>query len=436
MSLSKEIKKELNKAQFFTYVPSKEFFNNDNSDELDQELAEKNKIMTESATKIILILILLLCSLFAVAQTAGTVLVAPNEYIHWRVGETEPYFEIEETGLLVWMNQDGYGSVVPESISRYMFDDDYQIEFLMSDGRYLYIYNNGTSTEVGNDPRYLGIVQDGSSAAIVVGERVEDCKYVGDCINSDYEDKIKLPGNMPAYDDYKWKLANWGAPSGGTTFDPSPINKEIASIKEQVSLLSERLDNMGDSDFDPSPIYEDIAEVNERIDNIDSFDPSPITERLDVVEEQIAGIEVGDDPQLVAQVAGLTNEVEQVESRVEVLETTGGGVDTVYVYMLGGDYLADTERVTGVNLISMRDFKAYPNPAVDYLNIEYDAGEMSLQGASLNVYDINGRTMDSIPLRRSSGNESINVASYPAGLYVYVILADNGKSDTKKFEVQ
>lgn len=105
------------------------------------------------------------------------------------------------------------------------------------------------------------------------------------------------------------------------------------------------------------------------------------------------------------------------------------------VYLIGGQYWADNNAVTSTNLIVTSEFKAFPVPATDNLTITYKAEQIS-QGTRLNVYDVQGNRLESIPLTYGQGDIALNVRGYDAGVYVYMLLSNNQKSATQKFVVQ
>ncbi|MCW5518334.1 T9SS type A sorting domain-containing protein [Aureitalea sp. L0-47] len=70
----------------------------------------------------------------------------------------------------------------------------------------------------------------------------------------------------------------------------------------------------------------------------------------------------------------------------------------------------------------------FPNPAVNEINISSNG--LNLQNAE--IYNIQGRLMQTVDLSSMGTQETVNIASYSAGVYLVKINGDNG-SATKRF---
>lgn len=77
-------------------------------------------------------------------------------------------------------------------------------------------------------------------------------------------------------------------------------------------------------------------------------------------------------------------------------------------------------------------FSAYPNPAVDVLNLGYQINGTS--DVLIRVTDNSGRIIRTMDLRSRSGNDgvSLDVSDLAAGVYIISVETDNGKA-VKKF---
>jgi hypothetical protein len=77
--------------------------------------------------------------------------------------------------------------------------------------------------------------------------------------------------------------------------------------------------------------------------------------------------------------------------------------------------LAETNVIEGV---------AYPNPAVDNVTV-------SIQGegaASLTITDVAGKTAMAKAINLVNGKSEVNIAGLEAGIYVFNVVLENGKS--------
>jgi len=72
-----------------------------------------------------------------------------------------------------------------------------------------------------------------------------------------------------------------------------------------------------------------------------------------------------------------------------------------------------------------------PNPFGNTSQIRY-ALPAGTAGASINVYDLNGRLLRSCPLTDLEGTVTINGADYPGGAYLYDLLVGGRQVDVKR----
>ncbi|MFM7662647.1 MAG: T9SS type A sorting domain-containing protein, partial [Bacteroidota bacterium] len=72
---------------------------------------------------------------------------------------------------------------------------------------------------------------------------------------------------------------------------------------------------------------------------------------------------------------------------------------------------------------------AYPNPANDQLTVSVEGEGM----ANLNVTDVTGKTVVSNTINLIGGKSDVNIAALEAGMYVFNVTLENGK--TAQFNV-
>jgi hypothetical protein len=73
-----------------------------------------------------------------------------------------------------------------------------------------------------------------------------------------------------------------------------------------------------------------------------------------------------------------------------------------------------------------------PNPFNKNTQIEYFLSEIT-QNAMINIYDMNGSQLKSIPLnQKGKGSITINGSEFKAGMYMYSLIADGQLIDTKR----
>ncbi|MEO1257185.1 MAG: tail fiber domain-containing protein [Bacteroidota bacterium] len=72
-----------------------------------------------------------------------------------------------------------------------------------------------------------------------------------------------------------------------------------------------------------------------------------------------------------------------------------------------------------------------PNPFNGATQINYSLPK-GVAGASVNVYDLNGRLLQSYPLNDQSGKVEINASDLPSGIYLYDLLVGGQQMDVKR----
>ena len=303
-------------------------------------------------------------------------LIAAGEYLSYEVyyGDSHDYIEIDGERF----DFATYGQLDFLGLSRYMFDGDDEIEFL-------YVGNSGIHVKNGDnigqdtgerDPLFCqcniyGIKQGAAGAIISI---VPD---QGENIYTQYT-YAPLPGNTPEFD-------NMAAALQRTTAPPSTPRVDTVYIENTIT----------------------------RVDSV--F----VTERIYV-----------------------EGNIDTVYNEVRVTETIATS-DTVYnfvsrvdsVYLLGGDYLDDLNRVTSVeNQLEVEKLgNPYPNPASGAVSIDYVA-TVPTNNMFLGVYDNQGRRVEQFPVKPSH-TITFDVSDWAPGVYVYMIWSPVGVSTTKRLIV-
>ncbi len=72
-----------------------------------------------------------------------------------------------------------------------------------------------------------------------------------------------------------------------------------------------------------------------------------------------------------------------------------------------------------------------PNPFNNTTQILY-ALPVNTTGASINVYDLNGRLLQSFPANGPEGAVTVNAAEFPSGIYIYDLLVNGKQMDVKR----
>jgi predicted HAD superfamily hydrolase len=78
------------------------------------------------------------------------------------------------------------------------------------------------------------------------------------------------------------------------------------------------------------------------------------------------------------------------------------------------------------------DFEVYPNPALD--KIYFSRNDDGYEGEIL-IQDMTGRMLNVVKFYEGSKLESIDISSYPSGIYQALLKSENGQINYKKFVV-
>jgi hypothetical protein len=89
---------------------------------------------------------------------------------------------------------------------------------------------------------------------------------------------------------------------------------------------------------------------------------------------------------------------------------------TTKVYSLGGN-------LNSKDYLTTDDLFSYPNPAKDFININYHIDE----AVDLSIYSVSGQKMQSIKLDPLEDNLQLNLSVYKPGLYIYIYNNKSGK---------
>ena len=83
----------------------------------------------------------------------------------------------------------------------------------------------------------------------------------------------------------------------------------------------------------------------------------------------------------------------------------------------------------GINELNTVEGMAYPNPATDVVTISID-GEGT---ANLTVTDVAGKVAVAQNVNLTAGKADLNIANLEAGIYIFNVVLENGK--TAQFNV-
>lgn len=78
-------------------------------------------------------------------------------------------------------------------------------------------------------------------------------------------------------------------------------------------------------------------------------------------------------------------------------------------------------------------FSLYPNPAKDLVTIAYD---LNIEKATVEVYDISGRSINQYYLPSTNGELQLNTSSYQSGVYIVVVKENNTILQQQKLVVE
>ncbi|CAM3624266.1 T9SS type A sorting domain-containing protein [Flavobacterium gelidilacus] len=69
-------------------------------------------------------------------------------------------------------------------------------------------------------------------------------------------------------------------------------------------------------------------------------------------------------------------------------------------------------------VVETQEIKIYPNPAKENVTISYT---LNTSTATLEIYDLAGRSISQKVLSSSTGEEQIQTSTYQAGIYIVVV---------------
>lgn len=350
----------------------------------------------------ITVLLIALTAYAALGQGSG--LLAAGEYYEHAesIGEGTIYYEFStSTGERFVIEEGPLTSRKCIGMSRYMFDNDEDIEFLYnnpSQGGRLGLYNirSGQSEEVNIDnyPTEMIIVQGAEGAIVTFRPEFGGYDYGG----AEY---AQLPGNTPEFDNMLLAIRNAGISGGNNRTDTVYVER---TTRDTLYIESVQIDTVREL-------------ITERIYTSDTV----------YINETIT---LGGDIDTVV----VNRTVTTRDTVYNYTENTITRVDSVY--LLGGDYLDDLNRVTSIEnqLEVERLGNPYPNPASETVSIDY-VTEVPTTDMFLGVYDNRGQRIEQFEVRPSH-TITFNVSDWAPGVYVYMIWSSVGVSSTKRLIVE
>jgi len=81
------------------------------------------------------------------------------------------------------------------------------------------------------------------------------------------------------------------------------------------------------------------------------------------------------------------------------------------------------------------ELKNYPNPFTGLTNFVYNTGTTNFQLAEIDVFNMIGQKVTTLPLHSSSGSLQFNNNSLPGGMYIYRLVVDQKTLATGKFTI-
>ena len=350
------------------------------------------------------ILLILTSFMIAVSQTSTVfepTLIAPGEQAILSVSDQGDFVTVNGrngigVGTYIYPGMDR--QVEANTASRHLFDNDEGIEFVYSDDNdwrsdeqdpYTVIVdydNNNRDTYVRYPGVFHGIIEDESGAYLVLTEDYYSVEYT----------YVRLPGRTPEW--VQKQLDRQASPG---------------RVDTVYQLVTERI-------FTSDTVY--LSETISRIDTVREL----ITERIftsDTVYLQETITLEGDVDTVFVNRTFTTRDTVYNETTI-----TQVSIDSVF--LVGGQYAKDVVLAVDKALNS-ETLQAYPNPASDAVTISSEASD----DVELKIYDTLGKVMESVPLSGGPHNTVINVADYGSGVYLYMLVGENGRSSTKRFIV-
>jgi hypothetical protein len=84
-------------------------------------------------------------------------------------------------------------------------------------------------------------------------------------------------------------------------------------------------------------------------------------------------------------------------------------------------------------VVETQEIKIYPNPAKDNVTISYT---LNTSTATLEIYDLAGRSISQKVLSSFTGEEQIQTSTYQAGIYIVVLKDKNTVLRQQKLVVE
>lgn len=116
-----------------------------------------------------------------------------------------------------------------------------------------------------------------------------------------------------------------------------------------------------------------------------------------------------------AEIENIKGDLQEMRNQIKVLSKSGGSTTATSGYEL---------------------FQNTPNPTAGITSIRYTIPEnVNFSNASVNIYDMTGKTIQSYSIGQNTGEVKINVANLAAGTYLYDLLVDMTQIEIKKMVV-
>lgn len=121
------------------------------------------------------------------------------------------------------------------------------------------------------------------------------------------------------------------------------------------------------------------------------------------------------------------------------------GVSTIkYVFTPRGGEGADSVVVkfvsdgVGINdkPVSINNFTAFPNPAHNQVNVQYDISNYRSNQAQIVITNLIGSKVQSVPVYSAKGKATLDISNLGTGIYFYSLQIDNKIVATKKLVVK
>ncbi len=169
-------------------------------------------------------------------------------------------------------------------------------------------------------------------------------------------------------------------------------------------LKAKRKDHSGFIAQEVQKIYPKLVDHNKDADRLEINYLGFIPELVEAIQEQQMVIE------------SLKSEIQELKKTDNNLKSANSTLGT------------STLQISEDNSL----YQNYPNPFSENTKIEYSLNE-DVQKAMINIYDMNGTQLKSIPLHlRGYNNITVNGGEFKAGMYMYSLIADGKIIDTKR----